>query len=356
LYVTDSGNSTIRKVTLAGVVTTYAGMPARSGYYDGIEAAADFKFPKGVTADAAGVVYVADTGNNTIRKISPASGVTTLAGIMGSQGSTNFTGALARFRSPGGVTTLAGTVGSQGSANGTGAAARFRSPQGLAADASGTLYIADTDNNLIRKVTGNGKVTTFAGTGTAGSTDGTGDVAKFFGPAGITVDAVGNVYVADSNNNTIRKISAAGVVSTIAGMAGSAGNVDATGTAAQFSNPTGITVDPAGNLFVVDRGNRKIRKITSAGTVSTLTTTSTQPTALAADGAGNLYLFDADTFTISKITPSGTVTTEAGVAGQRGIQLGSLPASLSLSFGLAVIDAHTLVLTSENSVLKLVLP
>jgi sugar lactone lactonase YvrE len=181
--------------------------------------------------DASGTVYVADSGNHLIRKI-------TSAGV---------------------VTTLAGT-GSPGRANGTGTAASFNYPTRVVLDAGGTLYVSDTLNSLIRKITAAGVVTTLAGSGSTGSTDGTGTAASFGNPQDLAVDASGTVYVSDTGNNLIRKITAAGVVTTLAG-SGSAGSTNGTGTAASFSTPSGLTMDASGALYVADFRNNLIRKI-----------------------------------------------------------------------------------------------
>ena len=207
VYVADTGNDTIRKITPAGVVTTLAGTAGQAGSADGTGTAARFNEPDGVAVDAAGNVYVADTNNDTIRKITPA----------------------------GVVTTLAGTAGQAGSADGTGAAAQFNAPEGVAVDGAGNVYVADTGNDTIRKITPAGVVTTLAGTaGQVGSADGTGSAARFNDPDGVAVDGAGNVYVADTINDTIREITPAGVVTTLAGSPGQYGSADGTGAAAQF--------------------------------------------------------------------------------------------------------------------------
>ena len=228
---------------------------------------------------------------------SPALRVTTLAGS-GITGATNGTGTAAQFSTPGGlaldasgnlfvadrsnqcirqivvatgvVTTLAGST--IGSANGTGTAAQFNTPSGVASDNSGNLYVADQNNNLIRKiVVATGVVTTLAGSGTSGFADGTGLAAQFNSPAGVVTDGSGNLYVADQSNNCIRKIVVAtGVVTTLAG-SGTSGFADGTGPAAQFRLPTGITIDASGNLYVTDQSNNRIRKIVvTTGVVTTL--------------------------------------------------------------------------------------
>ena len=161
------------------------------------------------------------------------------------------------------VTTLAGTAGSNGSTDAAGSAARFYVPRGVAVDSSGNVYVADTNNSTIRKITAAGVVTTLAGlAGSNGSTDATGSAARFYNPFGVAVDSSGNVYVADFSNFTIRKITAVGVVTTLAGSAGTTGSADGTGSAAGFNIPLGVALDSSGNVYVGDSGNFTIRKIT----------------------------------------------------------------------------------------------
>jgi hypothetical protein len=363
IYVADTGNSTIRKVTAAGVVTTLAGSPDALGHTDGTGQAARFDTPIGITVDDSGNVYVADTGNNTIRKITPAGVVTTLAGLSmtPSKGTADGTGTDARFYSPrrtamdgsgnvyvadtynhvirkitaaGMVTTLAGSPGYEGNTDGTGSAARFDFPSGLAADTAGNLYVADTYNCTIRKITAAGVVTTLAGSpGYEGNTDGTGSAARFNLPADVAVDSSNNVYVADTNSHTIRKVTSTGVVTTLAGAAGTAGMTNGTGTAALFNNPFGLTVDSGGNVYVADTSNNTIRKITAAGVVTTMVGTAgligstdgtgtaglfNAPQGVTADSAGNLYVADSGNETIRQVTPAGVVTTLAGTVGIKG--------------------------------------
>ncbi len=392
LYVAE-GDDTIRKITPAGVVTTLAGTAGQAGSTDGTGAAARFLIPCGVAVDSSGNVYVGDTGNDTIRKITPAGVVTTLAGTAGQAGSTDGTGAAARFRTPYGiaidasgnlyvadtnndtirkitpagvVTTLAGTAGAAGSTDGTGTAARFNSPLGIAIDASGNVYVADSDNDTIRKITPAGVVTTLAGTaGVAGSTDGTGAAARFSFPLGIGVDAAGNVYVADSNNDTIRKITPAGVVTTLAGTAGAAGSTDGTGAAARFNTPYGLAVDASGNVYVADKVNDTIRKITPAGVVTTPAGTAGQvgstngglfnaPVGVAVDASGNLYVADSRNDTIRKITAAGVVTTLAGSAGSAGSTDGTgAAARFNTPLGVAVdASGNVYVADSANDTIR----
>lgn len=355
LYVTDTYAHTIRKITPGLAVTTLAGSFSSSGSTNATGSAARFNYPMGITVDGSGNLYVADQSNHTIRKVTAAGAVNTLAGTALSTGSTDATGSAARFNYPGGiamdsggnlwvadggnhtirkvtaagaVTTPAGTAGSSGSADGTGAAARFNSPQGIAVDGSGNLWVADASNQMIRKMTAAGVVTTLAGTPAhVGTADGTGTAAAFKAPSGAAVDGSGNVYVVDTSNHTIRKITPAGVVTTLAGTAGSSGSTDATGSAARFKTPYGVAVDSSGNVYVADSGNYTIRKVTSAGVVTTVagtagssgTTNATGsaarfyfPQGVAVDGSGNLYVADTNNQLIRKITPGGVVTTLAG--------------------------------------------
>lgn len=231
-------------------------------------------------------------------------------------------GAAPRFE----ITHLAGSTGGGGKVDGTGTAARFREPQGLAADALGNLYVADTANHTIRKISPGGGVMTLAGLpGTTGSADGAGSAARFKSPSHLAVDAVGNVYVSDTGNLTVRMINPLGAVTTLAGATGQSGSTDGTGAAARFAGILGLVVDRTGNAFVVDSdrtsGRRSLRKITSAGAVTTIAVVdqSGQPvtfrefTALAIDPAGNLMVADISAQLMAErfllITPGGVAST-----------------------------------------------
>jgi len=226
-------------------------------------------------------VRVADTNNNTIRKITPA----------------------------GVVSTFAGTAGYYGLFNGTGPEASFNGPTGLAFDAAGNLYVADSQNNAIRKITPQAVVTTLAGSGLYGSTNGAGSVASFSHPYDIAVDSNGNVYVTDSGDNTIRKITPSGVVSTLAGTPSVwGGYADGVGAAGQFTYPLGITMSSEGNIYVADCMNSTIRKI----------------------------------------TPTGTVTTVVGAAKQAGFIPGGLPGAIDTPVGLVVVGPNLYMTVGEG--------
>lgn len=239
IYVTDRDNNRIRKITPAGLVTTFAGSGA-AGFVNGNGTAAQFNQPYSITIDGAGNLYVGDRMNHSIRKITPAGAVSTLAGN-----------------------------GNPGMVNGTGNAAQFNEPLGIAADAAGNVYVSDYINSLVRKITPAGVVTTFAGNGGSGLTDGTGTAASFSGPFGICIDASGNLFIGDYNNNAIRKITPAAVVTTVAGN-GSQGILDGNGSGARFNRPAGLITDASGNIFVCDAFNNTIRKISSSGDVVTI--------------------------------------------------------------------------------------
>lgn len=416
LYVSDTMNNTIRKVTPSGtnwVVTTLA---ARAGggsarFADGTNGAAGFDLPYGLALDSATNLYVADGGNNSIRKLTQVGTnwvVTTPVGQGGNAGSTDGIGSAAQFRYPDGVavdgggkvyvadtgactirmvtatgvvTTLAGSSINSGSADGTNGAARFSSPAGLAVDTNGNVFVADTYNNTIRELSLSGTnwvVTTIAGmagTNGAGSADGTNSAALFNGPSSVAVDSAGNIYVADAHNYTIREMMPSGtnwVVTTIAGLAGTYGSADGTNSAARFFYPQGVAVDSAGNIYVADSDNSTIRKVTPMGTNWVVTTLAGlarsagiadgtnsaarfyEPSGVAVDTSGNVYVADFGYSTIRKITPAGAVTTLAGVANTTGSSDGTGTNALFYqSYGIAVDSAGNLYVADQfNSTIR----
>jgi serine/threonine-protein kinase len=284
LYVSDDLSATIRKINKDAVVTTLAGNGSL-GFADGQGTAAAFNFPGGLAVDSSGNIYVADSGNNRIRKISPTGLVTTFAGN-----------------------------GARGSADGICSAASFDTPWGVTIDSSGNLYVTDQGNNKIRKITPDGVVTTFAGSGAKGKTNGKAAIASFNHPDGLAVDAVGNVYVVDEENYIIRKITPNGFVTTFAGNS-SIGSADGHGVNASFNVPMGVALDVAGNLYIADQGNFKIRKITPQANVTTIAGNGvygfangpaasaefTNVSDLKVDKTGNIYLTDVHNHMIRKI-------------------------------------------------------
>lgn len=305
----------------SNTVTTVAGSSGASGSMDSYGSSARFSFPFSITTDGKDL-YVADTNNNTIRKIDGTTGmVTTFAGIAGAMGTNNGTGTQARFNHPEGiasdgtslyvadtgnntirkivistqaVTTLAGVGGSQGKADGTGTLARFNYPTGITTDGT-NLFVADMSNHTIRKIViSSDEVTTLAGVaGTAGSSDGTGTSAYFNCPYGVTTDGT-TVYVADTNNNMIRQIAiSTAQVTTLAGSASSIGSSDGTGTSALFNFPVGVFLDGS-TIYIADTGNNTIRQlVVSTGAVTTLA--GSAGTAGSSDDAGTSATFNYPT-------------------------------------------------------------
>jgi uncharacterized protein YjdB len=332
IYVADVSNNLIRKI-VGGVTTTLAGS-GTAGSQNGTGTAASFYRPYGIALDSAGNVYVADSVNNLIRKISPAGLVSTLAGS-----------------------------GNAGAADGAGAAASFNFPTGVAVDVAGNVYVGDQLNHKIRKITAAGVVTTLAGSGTAGATDATGASASFNTPGGLAVDSAGTVYVADQLNNKVRKVTAAGVVTTLAG-SGSRGTIDATGSAASFWLPAALAVDSSGTVYVADQFNQKIRSISTAGVVTTLAGTGTagaadaatgasatfnNPGGIALDGIGNLIIGDLDNHNIRKVTLPNTVVvgatlTNTATSTLAGGTYGAISYASAAS-GIASVNATTGVVT-----------
>ena len=277
VYIADADNNEIRKITPAGAVTTLAGYGI-PGNANGTGTAASFNHPEGVAVDAEDDVYVADTGNNEIREITSAGVVSTLAGS-----------------------------GSPGKSDGGGAYASFNHPDGIAVDSQGNVYVADTGNDEIREIIAGGAVITLAGSGAPGDANGVGVAASFDHPEGIAVDSTDHVYVADTRNDEIRKITPGNVVSTLAG-SGSPGNADGIAAAASFDNPSGVAVDSVGNLFVADGGNDELRVIIKkSGEVATVarSTSSNEPIQGVATGPSKavdiLYLTEGGDDLIDKL-------------------------------------------------------
>jgi hypothetical protein len=271
MYVADEQNNLIRKVTINGAVTTFAGSAGNTGTNDGTGTNALFNQPSNLALDSTGNLYVADTFNHTIRRITSGGVVSTFAGLGGVPGFQNGTGSGALFNQPNGIAfdssnNLYVADGVNGAvrrvttnAAVTTVATGFYLIEQVAVDKSNIIYVDDAGNNVIRKMTPAGVVTLLAGSGVAGSKDGTGAAAEFNYPESLTVDSSSNVFVADYGNDTIRKITPAGVVTTIGGQVGILGTNDATGTNALFNQEEGIGVDKSGNIYVSDTQNNTIR-------------------------------------------------------------------------------------------------
>src|SRR5438105_2921401 len=282
-----------------------AGGPGGIGYRDGSGTAARFYEPTGLGVDRQGNIYVSDYGNHVIRKVTPQGDVTTLAGLARQMG----------FR------------------DGRGSSVRFHCPYAPAIDANGVIFLSDSDNHVIRRITSHGDVVTLAGDGSEGSEDGTGSSARFDEPYGMDIDKSGNIIVADSENNTIRRVTPAGIVTTIAGTAGQSGFADGRGNEARFHHPTDVVVASDGMIYVADAQNNLIRRIDSTGDVTTFAGSPgagpevdgvgaaahfDEPLGIAIDSAKTLYVADFAAHTIRRITPDRTVTTLAGLRGTPG--------------------------------------
>lgn len=294
LYVADAQNYTVRKITPSGIVTTLAGAPGVSGSADGTGASARFSALKGIAVDGSGHVYAVD--NSAIRKITPT----------------------------GVVTTLAGASGATGDADGPDATARFRQPWGIAADADGSLYVADTNNYLVRRISPAGVVTTHAGTrGMRGTANGSTPTATFLGPMGIARDAGGNLYLTDwygppapnipEGSTFVRRIGTDGSVTTVAG------NFRGENGPAAFSDTFAIAADAAGNVYLAV--TRSVQKVGATGAISTVAGPSEQfqvLNGLAIDSAGNLFVTDKSAHTVSRVSQDGSITLVAGKPGESG--------------------------------------
>ena len=288
VYMADSANHCIRKLDAMGQATTLIGKSGEAGATDGTVAAARLDSPSGLTWGADGTLYVADTGNHTVRRFRDGV-LSTLSGVAGDPGPTNGLAKAARFNAPlglvvtsanilfvadsgnhairriapdGTVNTLAGLNEDWGARDGLGPAARFNGPVGLALAADGALIVADSLNHALRRVTAAGMVSTFAGSlGHDGCLDGLGHEARFCKPAELHFDVHGNLYVIDAFNHVLRKVDAAGRVLTVAGLAGAEGANDGVNGAGRFFNPYGLVVRPDGSLVVSDAYNSTLREV-----------------------------------------------------------------------------------------------
>jgi sugar lactone lactonase YvrE len=310
LFIADSGNSRIRKVNPAGIISTVAGIGINGYNGDGGQATtAQVSRPDGVAVDAAGNLFIADSGNNRIRKVTPDGIISTVAGngIFVGPGSPN------GFGGDGGLAT----------------AAQLNDPSGVAVDAAGNLFIADFLQARIRKVTPDGIISTVAGTSISGLGDGgPATAAQLFEPQGVAVDAAGNLFIADTGNSRIRKVTPAGTITTVAGSSNLGFGDGGPATAARLAGPVGVAVDAAGNLFIADSLNSRIREVTPDGIISTVAGTGIngfngdggpataaqlfEPQGVAVDAAGNLFIADSGNNRIRKVTPDGVISTVAG--------------------------------------------
>src|SRR5213593_4687735 len=348
LFIADRGNYRVRQVNSAGVMTSVAGI----GDDGGSALAAQLNYPDMSVVDSAGNLIIAETDNQRIRKVTPSGTITTIAG----NGSWGFSG-------DGGPAT----------------SAQLNYPGTVTVDATGNVYIADTRNQRIRKVTPWGTITTIAGNG-GGGFKGDGGPASFAmlnNPWGVTVDNNGSLYLADTSNQRIRKIGPDGIITTVAG-SGSRGFSGDGGPAvlAQLAEPAGVAVDAAGNLFIADTNNERVRKVTPDGIITTVAGNGTQgfsgdggaavdaqlayPNSVAVDGAGNLFIADTNNQRVRRVTPDGIISTVAGNGkyGYSGDGAAAPAAQLGSPYGVSVDGTNTLLIAdSANSrIRKVVFP
>ena len=315
LYIADTSNNRVRKVDTTGVITTFAGNGTAAFTGDGGPAVtASLSAPNGVTIDAFGNLYIADTSNNRVRKVDTTGVITTFAG----NGTAAFTGD-----------------------GGPAVTASLSAPNGVTIDAFGNLYIADTSNNRVRKVDTTGVITTFAGNGTAAFTGDGGPAvtASLSAPNGVTIDAFGNLYIADTSNNRVRKVDTTGVITTFAGNGTAAFTGDGgPAVTASLSAPNGVTIDAFGNLYIADTSNNRVRKVDTTGVITTFAGNGTA--AFAGDGGpavnaslnaarsvtvdktGTLYIGDTFNNRIREVSSTGVVTTAVGTGGNAYLLVG----------------------------------
>ncbi|WP_168735686.1 cadherin-like beta sandwich domain-containing protein [Cohnella fermenti] len=337
IYIADTDNNKIRKIT-GGTITTFAGTGDYGFAGEGLQAInAELRSPTGVAVDAAGNVYVADKYNNRVRKIATDGVITTIAGT----GSSDYSGD-----------------------NGDATAAELSSPSGVAVDSVGNVYIADTSNHRIRKVDTAGKITTVAGTDDSGySGDGVpADETRLYYPNAVAIDAAGNLYIADTYNNRIRKVDTDGIITTVAGSSstdGYSGDGDMA-VDAQLNEPEGVWVDGSGNLYIADTDNNRIRKVIPNGIITTIAGTGGSgysgdggagtlaeldgPTGLAMDSAGNLYIADKFNYAVRKQTPY----IPSSAASLSGIVLSS--GTLSPTFSSSTLEYTAEVVNGVSSI------
>ncbi len=407
LYIADRRNNRIRKIDTDGDISTVAGT-GRSQYGGDNDLAveAPVNFPSGVALDGDGNLYIADTNNHRIRKVDASGIITTVAGGSigdggpATQAQLDFARGLAldgsdnlyiadtshnRIRkvdAEGIITTFAGTGQfGYGGDNDPALEAQLRSPQGVALDGSGNLYIADTKNHRIRRVdAATENITRVAGRGTSGGYSGDGGpatAAKLDGPLSVALDGSGNLYIADTDNHRIRKIDTAGDISTVAGSETSGFDGDgAAADQAQLNSPGDVTLDGSGNLYIADTGNHRIRKVDAVtGYISTVAGSETSgfdgdgaaagqaqlnsPGGVALDGSGNLYIADTDNHRIRKVDTAGDISTVAGsgTAGFDGDGAAAGQALLSRPYDLALDGVGNLYIAdSGNSRIRRVAP
>ncbi len=341
IYIADSANGRIRRVTTSGIITTVAGTGVPGFLGEGTPAtSAQFSYPRDLAVDQNGAILVLDTNNARLRKFTPGGSIATVAG----------SGVL-------------GFYGDQGAAT----LAQLALPWGVSVDRSGSIYLADTYNNRIRKIATDGTITTVVGLNDPGFTGDGGQAifARLNRPTGAVSDGSGNLYIADTGNNRIRKVDARGIITTIAGGANGFSGDNGPATAAQLSLPESLAIDAGGNIYIADTGNNRIRKVSPQGIISTVAGSDTgagdngpavnallfQPSGLAFDSSGNLYIADTMNNRIRRVSPDGNIITVAGSgsAGYSGDNGFAVRAQLNHPEGLFVDRAGNLYIADTGN-------
>jgi uncharacterized protein (TIGR03437 family) len=398
VYIVENADSRIREVTVSNAyINTIVGNGISGFFGDGAAAtSAELNSPTGIAIDSSGNLYIADSQNLVIRKVSN-SNISSIAGnhIYAYSGD-NGPATSAQLNTPLGVATDAGgdvyiadsannvvRMVTKGGAiynvlgNGVASTSGLSNPEGLVVDSSGNLYIADSQNARVQKVTPSGSVSTVAGNGKPGygGDGGAATSAQLNAPLGLALDSAGNLYISDFSNNRVRKVSASGTITTVAGtgMTGYSGD-GAAATNAQLTNPEGLAVDFAGNLYIADSGNNAVRRVSSSGLISTVAGNGFagysgdggpaiqamvgNPFGVAVDAVGNLYISDFS-LRVRKVYPDGTINTIAGTsaAGYSGDGGPALSATLNRPSALAVNSNGTVyVADSANSAIRSLVP
>ncbi len=398
LYVADYGNALVRRINSDGTYTNVAGTGGNEYSGDGAAATkAGLRTPYSIAVASDGSFYISQLDDSRIRKVDTSANISTIAGtgIAGFSGDGS-SAANAQLNGPTGieldssgnlyiadsinlrVRKIAGTTISTVAGNGvysyagdgsTALKAMMNGPRATAVDASGNVYVSDLRNNVVRKVAKDGSISNFAGTGTAGfgGDGGNATAAQLNGPAGLAVDGSGSVYIADTQNNRVRKVTAQGVISTVAGT-GTAGSSGDGGSAAsaQLNTPYGVALDSASNLYIAEFGGNKVRKV-SGSNISTFAGTGTAgyggdgaqaaaaqlngPQAVAVDGSGNVYIADTNNFVIRKVIGSGAISTWAGngTGGASGDSGPATSAQIGSITGIAADSAGNLYLADSSA-------
>ena len=377
LFIADSDNNRIRRVDAAGIITTVAGTGEYAYSGDGGPAIqAGIRFPQGVAVDGAGNLYIADTWNHRIRRVDASGTITTVAGTeergysgdggpaiqaqldapnqIAVDSAGNFFISVGhrvrRVDASGTITTVAGT-GDEGYSGDGGPAvqARLRFPHGLAVDGDGNLFIGEWWDGHIRRVDPSGIITTIAGGGSGGD-GGPAVEARLNRPSKVTLDLAGNLFVADSSSHRVRRVDATGTITTVAGT-GETGYSGDGGPAvhAKLNEPSDVAFDRAGNLFIADSGNHRVRRVDTSGIITTITTELYYPRGLAMDGAGNIFIADTDNHRIRKMDRSGTITTVAGTGrnGYSGDNGPAVAAQLAWPRGVALDGSGNLLIADS---------